>query len=152
MEYLPLPRALAIGRPYTLGTIFLASLYQAMGKYVTEVPYHRVGRALWFVQTWLFAYFPELLGADSFPSMSLDLNAVQSIRTISTDSLSSFFLNLANRSLSQLYLKPDTISSPSWQQILSSSTPYLLDFKFPSAFLNTICRVLIYGGCYAFSP
>ena len=50
MEYLPLARALAIGRPYALGTIFLASLYQAMGKYVTEVSYHRVGGAFWFVQ------------------------------------------------------------------------------------------------------
>ena len=49
MEYLPLARALAIMRPYALGTIFLASLYQAMGKYVTEVPYHMVGGALWFV-------------------------------------------------------------------------------------------------------
>ena len=49
MEYLPLARALAIGRPYALGTIFMASLYQAKGKYVTEVPYDRVGEALWFV-------------------------------------------------------------------------------------------------------
>ena len=46
MEYLPLAKALAIGRLYALGTIFLASLYQVMGKYVTEVPYHRVGGAL----------------------------------------------------------------------------------------------------------
>ena len=43
MKYLPLARVLAIGQPYALGTIFLASLYQFMGKYVTEVPYHRVG-------------------------------------------------------------------------------------------------------------
>ena len=58
MEHLPLARALAIERPHALGTIFLASLHQAMGKYVTEIPYHRVGGALWFVQIWLFAYFP----------------------------------------------------------------------------------------------
>ena len=43
MEYLPLVRAFAIGWPYAFGTIFLAFLYQAMGKYMTEVPYHRVG-------------------------------------------------------------------------------------------------------------
>ena len=43
MKYLSLARVLAIGQPYALGTIFLASLYQSMGKYVTEVPYHRVG-------------------------------------------------------------------------------------------------------------
>ena len=113
MEYLPLAKALAIGLPYALGTIFLASLYQAMGKYVTEVPYHRVGGALKFVQIWLFAYFLELSGADSFPSMSLGLNAAQSIRTISLYSLSYFCLSLPNRSLSQLCLKPNTISSPS---------------------------------------
>ena len=111
MEYLPLGMALAIGQPYALGTIFLASLYQALGKYVIEVPYHRVGGVLWFVQIWLFAYFPELLGVDSFPSMSLGLSAAQSIRIISTNSLSSFFLSLADRSLPQLYLKSNIISS-----------------------------------------
>ena len=46
MEYLPLVRALAIRQLYALGAIFLASLYQVMGKYVAEVPYHRVGGAL----------------------------------------------------------------------------------------------------------
>ena len=82
MEYLPLVRALAIGWPYALGTIILASLYQSMGKYVSELPYQRVGEALWFVQIWLFAYFPELSSVESFPSMSLSLSAAQSIRTI----------------------------------------------------------------------
>ena len=95
MEYLPLVRALAIRQPYVLGTIFLASLYQAMGKYVIELPYHRVGGAFWFVQIWLFAFFLELSGVDSFPSMSLGLSAAQSIRTMSIDSL-FFFLSLAN--------------------------------------------------------
>ena len=107
-------RALAIGLPYSLGTILLASLYQYMGKYVSEIPYQRVRGALWFVQIWLFAYFPELSSVDSFPSMSLGLSAAQSIRTISLDSLCSFFLILEYRSLSQLYLKPDTISNPTW--------------------------------------
>ena len=115
MEYLPLVRALAIGWPYALSTILLASLYQSMGKYVSEIPYQRVGGALWFVQIWLFAYFPELSGVESFPSMSLGLIVTQSIRTISSYSLSSFFLSLVDRSLSQLYLKPDTISSITWQ-------------------------------------
>ena len=84
MEYLPLARALAIRRPYALGTILLASLYQSMGKYVSEIPYQRVGGALWFVWIWLFAYFPKLSGADSYRSMSLGLSAAQSIRTISS--------------------------------------------------------------------
>ena len=74
MEYPSLVRALTIRGPYALGIIFLASLYQAMSRDVTEVPYRRVGRALWFVQIWLFVYFPKLSGADSFPSMSLGLN------------------------------------------------------------------------------
>ena len=39
LEYLPMARALAIGLPYALGTIPLASLYQTMGKYVSELPY-----------------------------------------------------------------------------------------------------------------
>ena len=41
--------------------------------------------------------------------MSLGLSAAQFIRTISLDSLSSFYLSLVNHSLSQLYMKPDTI-------------------------------------------
>ena len=65
MKYLPLAKALAIGRPYALGTIFLASLYQAMCKYVIEVPYHRVGGALWFVQILFFAYLAKLSSVDS---------------------------------------------------------------------------------------
>ena len=43
MEYIPLARALSIGWPYGLGTVLLASLYQSMGKYVSELPYQRVG-------------------------------------------------------------------------------------------------------------
>ena len=115
MKYLPLVSSLAIGWPYALGTILLASLYQSMGKDVSEIPYQRVGGALRFVYIWLFVYFPKLSGVDSFPSMSLGLSAAQSIRTISSDSHSYFLLSLADRSLSQLYLKPDIISSPTWQ-------------------------------------
>ena len=58
---------------------------------MSEIPYQRVEGALWFVQIWLFAYFPELSSANSFPSMSLGLSAAQCIKTISSDSLSSFF-------------------------------------------------------------
>ena len=43
---------------------------------------------------------------------ALKVSTAQSIRTISSDSLSSFFLSLGNCSLSQLYLKLDTISNP----------------------------------------
>ena len=49
MKYLSLATIFSIGRPYALGTIFLTSLDEAMGKYVTEEPYRRVGGALSFV-------------------------------------------------------------------------------------------------------
>ena len=49
MEYLPLAKSLALGRPYALSVILLASVYQAMSKYVSNEPYHRVGDILWFV-------------------------------------------------------------------------------------------------------
>ena len=91
MECLPVARALGIGRPSALGTILFASMYQSKGKYVSEIPYQRVGGAIWFLQIWLFANFLELSGANSFPSMSFDLSADQSIRIISSGSLSSFF-------------------------------------------------------------
>ena len=58
MEYLPLAKTLALGRPYALGTLLLASVYHAMNKYVSEEPNHKVGGPLWFVQVWFFAYFP----------------------------------------------------------------------------------------------
>ena len=38
MEYLPLARALTIEWPHALGTILLASLYQSIGKYMSEIP------------------------------------------------------------------------------------------------------------------
>ena len=62
---------------------------------MTEVHYHGVGGALWIVQVWLFAYFPELSNVDSFPSMSLGLSAAQSIRTMSINSISYFFPKLS---------------------------------------------------------
>ena len=50
VEYLPLAKTLALGRPYALDTLLLASVYQAISKYVSDEPYHKVGGALWFVQ------------------------------------------------------------------------------------------------------
>ena len=71
---------------------------------------------------------------------------------LSATSFSSFILCLADHSLSQLYLKYDTISSPNYQHILNSFTPYLLDFKYSPAFLNIVCRVLISRGLLRFFP
>ena len=50
MEYLPLVKTLALGRPFTLGTLLLALVYQAINKYVYDEPYHKVGGDLWFVK------------------------------------------------------------------------------------------------------
>ena len=49
MEYLPLVKTLALGRPYALGTLLLSSVYQTMIKYASNNPYHKVGGVLWFV-------------------------------------------------------------------------------------------------------
>ena len=38
MEYLPLAKTLTLGRPYALGTLLLASVYQVMNKYVFDEP------------------------------------------------------------------------------------------------------------------
>ena len=49
MEYLSLAKTLALGRPYALGTLLLALVYQAMSKYVFNESYHKFGGALWFI-------------------------------------------------------------------------------------------------------
>ena len=64
MEYLPLTKTLSLGRLYALGTLLLALVYQAMSNYVSYEPYHRACGVLWFLQMWLFAYFPKLLDID----------------------------------------------------------------------------------------
>ena len=46
MEYLSLVKTLALGRPYALGTLLLASVYQAMSKYVSDEPYRHISGAL----------------------------------------------------------------------------------------------------------
>ena len=38
MEYLPLAKTLTLGRPYALGILLLALIYQAMNKYVSDEP------------------------------------------------------------------------------------------------------------------
>ena len=40
MLYLPLAKTLILGRPYALGTLLLASVYQVMSKYISDEPYH----------------------------------------------------------------------------------------------------------------
>ena len=96
MEYLPLVKALVVGRPFALGTILLTSVYQAMRKYVYDEPFHRVGSTLWFVQMWLFAYFPELLGQDLTFFETLGLHAMCFLCSMPFDDLMEFFLGLAD--------------------------------------------------------
>ena len=73
IEYLPLAKTLALTQPYPLGILLLASIYQAMSKYVSDEPYHRTSGALRFVQMWLFAYFPKL--SDKEPTSYKTLGA-----------------------------------------------------------------------------
>ena len=46
IEYLPLAKTLTLGRPYALSTLLLALVYQALSKYLSDEPYHRIGGAL----------------------------------------------------------------------------------------------------------
>ena len=82
MEYLPLAKTLALGRPYFLGTLLIASIYQTMSKYIFDEPYHKVGGALWFVQLWFFAYFAELLNREPTSYKTLGLHVTHSLCTI----------------------------------------------------------------------
>ena len=107
LEYLPLAKTLAPGRPDALGTILLALVYQATSKYVYDEPYHCVGGALWFVQTWLLAYFLELSIQDPTSFKTSGLHALCSLCTMPSNDLLTFFLGLENRALLHLFLKPD---------------------------------------------
>ena len=106
MEYLPLAKTLALGRPYSLGTLLLASIYQAMSKYVFDEPYHQVGGALWFLQVWFFARFLELSYREPTSYKTLGLHVAHSLHTMPSDHLISFFSGLVDRALIHLYLRP----------------------------------------------
>ena len=121
MEYLPLAKTLALSQPYALGTLLLASVYQAMSKYVHDEPYHKVGGDLWFVQMWFFAYFPELSDKEPTSYKTLGLHVAHSLRMLPCNDLMSFFLGLVNRALIHLYLRPDSVHISTWSQILASS-------------------------------
>ena len=151
MEYLPLAKTLALSQPYALGTLLLASVYQAMSKYVYDEPYHKVGGALWFIQMWFFAYFLELLDMEPTSYKTLGLHVTHSLRTMPFDDLMSFFLGLVDWALIHLYLRLDSIHISTWNQIIASSQPYLPDLENPLAFSSVPCRVLILGDCFAFS-
>ena len=79
MEYLPLAKTLALGQPYALGTLLLASVYQAMSKYKFNKHYHRVGGALWFVQMYLYTYFLEILDREPTSFKTLGVHLVHSL-------------------------------------------------------------------------
>ena len=67
-----------------------------MNKYVYDKPYHKVGGVLWFVQMWLFAYFPEL--SDREPTSYKTLGFHVALRTMPSDDLMSF-LGLIDQAL-----------------------------------------------------
>ena len=121
MEYLPLANTLALGQLYALGTLLLALVYQAMNKYVSAEPYHKVGGALWLVQMWLFAYFPELSDREPTSYKTLGLHVVHFLRTMPFDDLMSFFLGLVDLALIHLFLRHDFVHISAWNQILALS-------------------------------
>ena len=139
MEYLPLAKTLALGRPYALGTLLLPSIYQTMSNYVSNKPYHKVGGVLWFVQMWLFAYFLELSDREATSYKTLGLHVAHSLRTMSSDDLMSLFLGLIDRALVHLFLRPDYIHISSLNQILASSLPYMHEFESLVAFASATC-------------
>ena len=96
-----------------------------MSKYVSNEPYHKDGGALWFVQMWFFAYFPELLDREPTSYKTLGLHVAHSLRTMPSNDLMSFFLGLVDRALVHLFLRPDFVHISAWNQILASSHPYL---------------------------
>ena len=105
IKYLPLATTLALGWPCVLGTLLLASVYQAMSKYVSDKPYHQVGGVLWFVQMWVFSYFPELSDKEPTSFKTSGFHAVHYLCTMRFDDLMSFFLGLVDRALVPLFLK-----------------------------------------------
>ena len=109
MEYLPLAKTLSLSWPYVLGTLLLASVYQAMSKYVFDEPYHKVGGALWFVQMWFFAYFPKFSNREPTSYKTLELHVMHSLCKMQSDDLMSLFLGLVDRALVHLYLRLDSV-------------------------------------------
>ena len=121
-----------------------------MSKYVYDEPYHRVSGALWFLQMWVFAYFPKLLDRKPTSYKTLGLHVTHSLRTMPSDNLMSF-LGLVDRALVHLFLKPNSIHFSVWNHISASSKPYLHDFESSVASTNATCRVHILGGFFTFS-
>ena len=70
---------------------------------------------------------------------------MHSLHTIPSDVL------MVDRALVNFYLRPDFVHTSAWNQILASSQLYLYDFENPLVSASAACRVLISGGCFAFS-
>ena len=86
-----------------------------MSKYVSNEPYHKVGGALWFVQMWLFSYFPKLSNKEPTSYKTLGLYVMHSLRTMPSDDLMSFFLDLVERALVLLFFRPDSVHISTWK-------------------------------------
>ena len=100
---------------------------------------------------WFFAYFLELSEREHTFYKTLGLHVAHSLHTMPSDDHMSFFLGLVDWALVHLYLRLNSIYISAWNQILASSQPYLQDFEGPLAFASISCRVLVSGGCFAFS-
>ena len=58
---------------------------------------------------------------------------------------------MVDRALVNFHLRPNFVHTSSWNQILASSQLYLHDFENPLVSASAACRVLISGGCFAYS-
>ena len=99
-------------------------------------------------QIWFFAHFLELLDREPTSYKTLGLHVAHSLRTMPSDDLMSFFLELGDQTLIHLYLRPDSVHISAWNHIMASSQPYLQDFENPLAFYLLrlfISNVLIFG-------
>lgn len=60
LEYLPLAHYLGAGRTCGLGVTLLGSIYHFLHKSADDSPFTKLSGVTWFVQLWLFSYFPEI--------------------------------------------------------------------------------------------
>lgn len=130
-------------RSFSLSTILLKLIYHVLGHYVVKEPYPVVSGALWFVQHWLFVWFPKITGRHT-----LTPKIVPPLRTKSQDELMTIFIILMDYPLRLIYLRPIHVDHIIWDQALLSAQPYVQDFESLLTFVYTTCKVLASGGCF----
>ena len=56
--------------------MFLGSLYYHLDKCVSEEPFSKIGGGTWFLQIWLFHYFPKLRSTTFAPSDDVPVGVI----------------------------------------------------------------------------